>query len=273
MPTARREHASAVRAPAMDEIAKAYADTVADIEALPPDQVGRVNADIPTAVSLALGALPLITSLEDAMAEALKHPPTAQIARLRPRALALLFTHLHAAPRSSKSHETDLEDARVLRERLLASADAHVAHGQLDRESVAKIREGSGHLDRANDLIALAALFRAAWPQISSRTQVELAHLDRASALGTLLVTELGAKALGAGPAADSRVWSDRRARAYRLFMRDYDEIRRAVEYVRYHEDDAAAFTPPLRPYTRGSADDGGENPPAADPQPTPPTT
>ncbi|AKF09802.1 hypothetical protein [Sandaracinus amylolyticus] len=232
-------------AAAPDEVAAAYQRTEKDIEALPKERVGRVNADVPTAVSLALGALPALESLRGELQAALKHPPLAEIARLHDRALAALYAHLHHAPKITVS-EADLEEARVQRERLLASADAHVAHGQLDADAIAAVREGQGHLDRANDLIALAALFRGVWSELEGHTQVTDAQLDRATVLGTTLVAALGAKELGTGPATGGASWSDRRNRAFRLLMNDYDEIRWAVEYVRRHEGDAASYAPPL---------------------------
>jgi hypothetical protein len=254
MAQSKRKQPAATRPGAPDEVAAAYRSTEGEIKALAADVVGRVTTDIPTAVSLALGALPRIQSLVPDMEGALKKPPVAALGRLRARALAALYAHLRWAPRTPRSHDEDLEEARALREQLLAAADAHVKYGDVDAEAVAKIREGSGLLDRANDLIALAALFRAVWDKITGRTPVTEAQLRRATELGTQLVVELGAKALGTGDATGGANWSDLRTRAFRLFMNDYDELRRAVEYVRYHEEDADSFTPPLHQRKRGSA-------------------
>lgn len=269
MPDDRKTKKSATPArPASqpDEVAQAFARTEADILALPKERVGQVTTDVPTAVSLALGALPQIESLLADMKDVLKKPPVDELARLRDRALATLYAHLHFVPRT-KSLETDLEEARVLRERLLTTADAHVSHGHFDAESIAKIREGAGSLDRANDLIALGALFRSAWDDIGERTPVTLAQLERASALGTQLVIDLGGRALGVTAVTGGESWSDLRTRAFRLLVEDYDEIRRAVEYVRYHEGDAAAYAPSLHTRPRQpsrekpSEPEGGESP------------
>src|SRR5690606_31608697 len=57
-----------------------------------------------------------------------------------------------------------------LRENLLVAAEA-LAHRDLVSPSrVAEIRRGQGHHDTANDLIALAALFRESWATIHGRT-------------------------------------------------------------------------------------------------------
>jgi hypothetical protein len=247
----KRPRPPPARLPEPDEGAAAYARVETELDAIPPEQVGRVTADIPTAVSLALGAWPLMSGLIEDMKRKLKEPPLREIESLRDAALAALHAHLRWVPRSSTTHEADLEEARVLRERLLAAADVHAIYGHIDPNAIAAIREGQGHLDRANDLLALAALMRGAWPEIEARTPVSREEVERAGALGTLLVTELGSKTLGTGPASGGKTWADRRVRAFRLFINRYDEIRRAVEYLRWHEGDADAFVPSLHPKPR----------------------
>ena len=237
---------NAVRPDSPDDIAAAYAQIAPELAKIPPELIGRVNADIPSAVSIALGALPGIQGLVPAMKEVFKKPPTDEIGRLRVRALGLLYTHLRYVPRNSQQLEADLEEGRVLREQLLTVADAHVSFGAMNGDAVAAIRDGAGHLDRANDLIALGALFRASWDDIKGKTMVTAAQIDRASTLGTQLVAELGAKTIGTGTAAPGRTWADQRRRAFRLFVFDYTEIQRAVEYVRYHDGDADAIAPSI---------------------------
>ena len=194
----------------------------------------------------------------------LQKPPTEEIERLRVRALGLLYTHLRYVPRSSQQLEADLEEGRVLRAQLLTVADAHVSFGVMNADAVAAIRDGAGHLDRANDLIALAALFRASWDDIKGKTMVTEEQIDRASTLGTQLVAELGAKTIGAGTVAPGTTWADQRNRAFRLFVFDYTEIQRAVVYLRYHEGDADAIAPSIhsgRTHHRSSAaQDAGAN-------------
>lgn len=260
MENSQESHPTAVRPGSAIEAAQAFARIEKDIEALPAEQVGRVTTDVPTAVSLALGALPQIETLLPEMTDVFIKPPKAEIERLRDRALGLLYTHLLYSP-PSKQLDADLEEARVLREQLLTTADAHAVHGQINAAAIARIRQGAGHLDRANDLIALAALFEAAWPLIGDKTPVTEAQVERAAALGTQLVAALGGKELKVGTLTAGRTPADLRNRAFRLFITDYEEIRAAVEYVRRREGDAHTFAPPLHRRTRGKA----SNPPAAE--------
>ncbi len=262
MGKSKLSHPSAVRPGSALETREAFGRIAKDIEALPPERVGRVSTDVPMAVSLALGALPRFEGLLPEMAEVFKKPPDAEIERLRDRSLGLLYTHLLYSP-PARALDAELEEARAMREQLLAAADAHALYGQIDRNSIAKIREGAGHLDRANDLIALAALFDAAWPIISKKTLVTEAQIDRAASLGTQLVSALGQKELNVGTMKDGKTPADLRNRAFRLFITDYDEIRAAVQYLRRWEGDADAFAPSL--HRRSSSSGGGGDTGAAD--------
>lgn len=240
---------NAVRPDTTDEIAQAYAKLAPELDALNAAEVARVYTDVPTAVSLTLGALPGLEALIPEMKAAFVRPPLAELSRLRTRALGLLYTHLRQVPPTERSLEADLEVAKDLRDRLLSVADAHVRYGEMSANSVAKIREGSGHLDRANDLIALSALFRSSWKSLEPRTLVSRSELDQASELGTRLIALLGERSLSASPPRSGRPWSDQRSRAFTLFLRDYTEIRRAVAYLRFREGDADALAP--RMHTR----------------------
>ena len=269
MGTPKRMHPTAVRPGTLNEAAEAYARIEPAIMALPQKDVGRVTTDVPSATSLALGALPQLEALLPEMNDVFKKPPKAQIERLRDHALGLLYAHIAWLPRSSNALDGELEEARALREQLLASADAHVSYGQMDAAAVAAIRQGAGHLDRANDLIALVGLFHAAWPVISKKTQATPEQLDRAAALGPQLVAALGANTLGAGSVKDGKTAADRRNRAFRVFLTDYEEIRAAVQYVRRHEGDADAFAPSLHPRTRGVKETEVVSEPGTDPTDT----
>lgn len=254
MGRSKKVHASAVRPGTPNEAAEAYARLEAEIEAVPDARMQRVSTDVPMAVSLVLGALPEIEGLVPDLSDVFKNPPIDRIERLRDRALALLFAHILWAPRATKLIEEELQEARLLRQQLLSAADAHVKFGQMDARSVEVIRQGSGHLDRANDLIALAALFWANWDAIAARTMVTEEQLERASILGTFLVAELGAKALGTGAAAQRAELGKRRHKAFTLLIEDYNEVRAAIQYLRRKEGDANAFAPSLHRRSRSTS-------------------
>lgn len=246
------ETAEPTASESMDEVQASYRRIEPELDLLAPAEVQRVTVDVPTAVSRAVASIPLLEGLSPEMKKQLTAPPIEHIARVRDYSFGLLYTHLRYVPRRSETVQADLEEARVLREQMLAAADAHVTYGHIPRDAVATVRDGAGHLDRASDLIALANLFRAVEARIRGATPVTEAQLARATELGTRLIAELGGRELGIGAdGAGPRDWRDRRNRAFTVFMRNWEEIRRAVNYVRYHERDAQAYAPVLQP--RGS--------------------
>jgi hypothetical protein len=105
----------------------------------------------------------------------------------------------------------------------------------LDAERVAEVRGGAGNIDRGSDLIALAALFREAWP----------------TKLGPELLMALGARGLDDRSGALPHAREDR-ARAFTLLLSAYDDCQQAARYLRWKEGDVDEFAPSLRPKPRG---------------------
>jgi len=93
-------------------------------------------------------------------------------------------------------------------------------------------------------LLALASLFAEAWPSIQGRTAATVEEIERAGELGARLLSAIAEDA----PAGST--WGDVRQRAFSLFASIYEECRRAIAYLRWHERDAEAIAPSL--YRRG---------------------
>ncbi|HEU4538075.1 MAG TPA: hypothetical protein VFS00_28335, partial [Polyangiaceae bacterium] len=133
----------------------------------------------------------------------------------------------------------------------LASAELLARFGLLDATRAASIRSGTGYLDTANDLTALAAIFHAAWPEVASKSIVTIEEVNRAAELGPRLVGAIGRRQQGTDGAGEAGEAHEQLARAYTLFFNAYDECRRGVAFVRWREGDADAFAPTLRPAAR----------------------
>lgn len=88
--------------------------------------------------------------------------------------------------------------------------------------------------------MALAALFRAAGPDVEAKTQVTQTQIDRVAHRGPVLVGAFGRRNEGTDGSGDpSSADEDRLARAYELFFNAYNTCRRAVGYLRWDEGDA----------------------------------
>ncbi len=243
---------------------KAFAEVKAELAALPPDEVRRVTVDVPFAVTLALGAVPRLAALRPAIVKALPLHPIETLDRLETYAFAAYYAHLLTLPAAKSEPERAklLDEARSLRGALLLGAEALAARSLVDAALVEKVRSGSGHVDMAGDLIALGSLLGGAWGAIHDKTAITLEEVQRAGALGALLLVALSEDAQAAA-ASDS---GEDRARAFTLLFRAYDECRRAVAYLRYHEGDVDQITPSL--FTR----EGRAKKPAGSDAATPPT-
>ncbi|WP_437290179.1 hypothetical protein [Sorangium sp. So ce406] len=231
---------------AAPQAAAAFDKALPEIEALSPDRLIPLNLDVPRVVSQVLGVLPGLRALRGDIAA---HLPTFDIARLdRLETYALAAWYAHLLWLSSGGAENALKpllaEATPLRENLLGDAEALARRGLLDAATVADIRAGQGHIDIANDLVALSALFSASWSEIAGKTAATEEEVKRAGEIGPQLLAALGVREHGKGPGPTEA--ADRRARAFALLVHAYDQIRRAVAFLRWDEEDADVIAPSL---------------------------
>lgn len=138
-----------------------------------------------------------------------------------------------------------VNEAVALKRALLIQANALAARGQLDAQRIAEIRAGRGNRELANNMIALSALFRQSWKQFQGKTLVNEEELDRSAELGTKLIQAIGTQKLDPGIASLSDS-NELRARAFSLLYKTYDQVQRAVEYLRWDEGDAMEVAPSI---------------------------
>ncbi|HEU4535116.1 MAG TPA: hypothetical protein VFS00_13405 [Polyangiaceae bacterium] len=233
---------------APEEAALAFVRVQPELAAVRADERGRITAAVPVAVSIALGALPNIEARRDEMRRAWPGYDVARAGRLREYAYAALYAHFLAGrPAESASRlPALLAEAAPLRERLLWAAELHAHYGDVDAARVAAIRSGVGHQDTANDLVELGVLFRSARAVLAGRTRVNDAEVARALELGMQLVDALGRRRVGTEGGETPSQAADDRVRAFWLFHDAYEESRRAMSHLRWHEGDADQLVPSL---------------------------
>jgi hypothetical protein len=264
--------ASAAKPAVPAEAAKAFAEVEPLLAKLSPDNLAPINVDIPRAVSIAVGAVPHLAKLRG---DASKLPDfdINDIDRVGTYALAAWYAHLLTLPEVTASALAALlEEAKPIRESMLLAAELLAHHGYFDRKAVEAIRAGQGNLDTANDLVTLAALFSSGWSQVENRSPVEWTHVERAAKLGPEILIALGAKNQPDAKSADPSNASERRTRAYTLFVRAYDQCRRAATYLRWNEGDADEIVPSLFA-NRGGRKPGSEPEEAPEPGPAAPAS
>ncbi|WP_437997759.1 hypothetical protein WMF26_45010 [Sorangium sp. So ce185] len=258
MATARTKKKSAPAKPsAPDEAAEAFAQIEPELDRI--EKVVPINVDIPRAVAVAVGAVPHLKALRARFVDELPRFPIEALDKLMSYALGAWYAHLLALPAGPGQDGLKrlLDEASALRADLLVAAEALAHKGFVDAGRVAEIRSGNGHLDTANDLVALAALFGESWGAVKHKTTVEWPEVERASKLGPELLVALGARNQPGVPAPKAADPADRRARAFTLLVRAYDQCRRGVTYLRWVEGDYDAIAPSLFA-GRGGARRGG---------------
>jgi hypothetical protein len=229
-----------------DSAEEAFTLVKPELDAIDIADLVQINVDIPSACTVALGAADRLDKLGAEMAELPGFDRKAQ-KNLRRYALAALYANAVATHESSEDNVTTLlVEAAPLREGMLVAAEALAHRGIVSAQRVAEIRSGQGHLDTADDLIALSALFRDAWSAVQGKTAVTRQEVDRSAVLGSQLHIALGVRRVGTDVRSSPGQSPMFRERAFTLFVRAYDECRRAVTYLRWHENDLAEFAPSI---------------------------
>ncbi len=226
---------------------QAFESVRAEIVEVPTSALVPVNLDVPRAARRGLVVAKRITPLLPALS-IMGHLDFARVQKLPTYALALLCAHeLAEVPDDRQVPLTELvAQAMPLRADLLETAEMLAHFGLVSQERVAFIRRGHGHADTAADLLALGRLLGDAWPKIKDKVVITRAQVDEAIPLSARLQRAIGERESNADPLAERTDARHVRAQAFTLFMRAYDECRRGISHLRWHEGDAAEIVPSL---------------------------
>jgi hypothetical protein len=151
-----------------------------------------------------------------------------------------------------------------VRETLLADANTLVARGYINASVLKQLKGPVGYKNVATDLQILGSVLKDNWATIAGKCATQLGELEHAIKLAARILRVVGLREQSPAVIAAA---ADIRMRAFTLFTRAYDDARRAVIYVRWHEGDADAIAPSL--YAGRSngrkkpAEDDHDNPPA----------
>jgi hypothetical protein len=222
----------------------AYKRLRAEIDALPEETVAVINLDIPAIVQTGLGVLPEVRKFEDEV----KQLPSFDVSafeKLEDYAYALL--HLQTLYMAASAPPEALGDlvARAIaaRELLLADIPGFVAHGHLSLRGPNELDKSLGHRGIAMDVGRLARVVIEAWPKLQGKTSLTFEKLVEFEALRDQIVAALGLKEQGEELEVEVTA---QRERSYTLFVRAYDEVRRAISFLRWKQGDVDEITPSL---------------------------
>lgn len=253
----------------------AFEQNLPAMNALREEELLRPNIDVPFILPRLLGAMPALRSLRSEIAKKLPEHDLALFDNLETFTLALAYAHaltIAASDRPSEDLAALNTEASELREGLLADARHLARHKLVDAGRLDEIKGLVGYKNVAFELLALAALLRQSWAAISGKTPLSLAQLDRAEHLAQRIFNQLAAREQQEGVAEAASM----RQRAFTLFIRAYNETKRAVSYLRWNEEDVDTYCPALsagRRSKHSEPEDPGEAPaPPVAPPAKPPT-
>jgi hypothetical protein len=157
-------------------------------------------------------------------------------------------------------------EAIAMRETLRSDATALANRGLIAREQLATFQGLVGYKNVGFDLIDWANVMRDHWNAIQGKTALTAAEVQKAKELGVRLVRAAGLREQAPQFQAEAaRI----RQQALTLLLNAYDETRRAIGYLRWHEKDAEAIAPSL--YAGRIRKPAEDAPAPTPPAPTPP--
>jgi hypothetical protein len=149
-----------------------------------------------------------------------------------------LLVQTSAAASSAQLPSELLAEAGGQRNRMLKVLDYNCGEDPGVAARLAAVRGGKGHFDLGNDLLVLADLYRA------NRTLLALdqRHYRAADEEAARAIAGRIFSALSASGAPGVGRWTELQARSWTHLARIYGEVRRAGQFLFYHEDPEARF-------------------------------
>ncbi len=247
---------------------EAYDRATPIAQALNAADLVTINIDLPTAITTAVGALPQIMTFRDEAAT-LPGFDVSAFDQLETFTFATGVAHtLYMSASAPPAQLVQLnEQAMALRTTLYADAVALATRGLISGDRIGEFKANIGYKNLAFDLLALSGLLRQSWSTISGKTAITMADLDQADLLCDQLVNAIGTREQAPAVAAEV---STQRQRHFSLFVTAYDQVRRAISYLRWDDDDIEQIAPSLYAGRNTGRKKQDDSPPAPTPPPTP---
>lgn len=147
------------------------------------------------------------------------------------------------SPPKSEAHPKLVREMERLHARFFNTAKYLVAMGLMDEGILSAARSGRSVVARALDLGTIAIEFNAERARLGSQLILTVEEVARACAISYSIIESLAARTVAERTPSE---FKHDRQRAATVFLEAWDEIRRAVHWVRWHEGDASELAPSL---------------------------
>lgn len=249
--------------PTADLLIAAYERHAEEIRNFPASkQLARVNFDFTAATAIVLGAQPALLEHRAYVRENLPKFTLRYIDELDSITHAALYVYMQTmtAPTPEGQLVELTESARKQRKTLVADVVSAIGHELMPENALENVPTGNGRLQIAQGLIGVCVALRAWWPRLKGQTAVTEALLVKGTQTAIDLLSALGRDenpAMANESLPSERQW----LQAVSFFYYAYSQCRRAMEYARWDEGDAADIAPglvgPRGPRVKAAGDDG----------------
>lgn len=216
-----------------------------EIAAVDAKTLPRITLDIRQAVMTAVGCMPELKPLKARLKKALPEVDPELFEKLERYAFALghAQTQYVVAAQPAETVPELTDKLKALVDVLQSDAIALSKRGLVDPTRLAQVPGTNGSKNTAASAFILVELFRKSWDKIGGRTAVPVSELDETESLANRLEIALGVKEQGPVGVPEASLT---RQKAYALFVRAYDQVRRVVTYLRWEDGDIDKIVPSL---------------------------
>jgi hypothetical protein len=224
---------------------ESYQRVLPEMQALAPEDVAVVSLDVISAVTTTLGILGELRRHRDAVAKDLPNFDLARFDKLEEYTMALSYaSSLHsAAIQPPDDLKAVYETALGVRETLHRDVTTLIGRELIAEDALKQYNGSTGFRNVAADLQLLAIVLQNNWANIEGKCATQAAEFEHAFQLASRIFRVVGLRETHSARIAEA---AEIRARAFTLFSHAYDDARRAMIFLRWHEGDADTIAPSL---------------------------
>lgn len=203
-----------------------------------------MNLDVASAIATAVGALPKVMVFR----EEASHLPGFDVSHFDClHVYVFALSHAHASVTAASAPLKPIADLNKrgikLRDTLYLDTVGLAHRGIIAGDRIAEFKTRVGYKNLARDLLGLHDLLRANWDKVACRTGIQLSEINEAEQVGQELMAIVGAREQASGGVARAQA---QRQRNFTLFSRAYNQVRRAISFLRWDHDDLEQICPSL---------------------------
>jgi len=222
-----------------------YKRLLTELEALKQEDVAEVNLEIPTAVATVFGVLPKLMAYREDILKQLPGFDVVRFDKLEDYTMALSYANtVHSTATRPVDGLVELSDEGFkLRGTLQSDILALSSRSLINSASLKNYTGLTGYKNIATDLQIQGQILKDNWSQIEGKCATTMVEVEHGLKVAAHLLRLTGLKEQSPAVVAAA---AEMRKRAFTLFSRAYDDARRAIIFLRWHEEDADTIAPSL---------------------------